>query len=126
MINFSQVISLIYSTLTICLVIVIGFALIGHTMVHYHLLPASHPIRTAGRLLWSFLNSQLLSQAIGYSFLSIALTRSLVPEMRKMCPNPCSSRVSLRLDHQDISNIVSAAVKSAMAEATGVNKGYTQ
>ena len=73
-----------------------------------------------------FLNSNIVAQIAGYTLMVIMLRESLNKTPQRTCPNPCPSKINMKFDHMEISDIVSSAVRSALAEPTRVNEGGAQ
>lgn len=124
--TFNQGIQQIFSSLAIGFAMILVFVFVRRIINYVRSLPQSHPIPAGGRMLWAFLNSNLVAQTVGYTLMMIMLRQSLNKTPQRTCPNPCPSKINVKFDHKEISDIVSSAVRSALAEATGVNEGSAQ
>ncbi|GMF66939.1 hypothetical protein BDV35DRAFT_407364 [Aspergillus flavus] len=124
--TYNQSIQQIYSSLGVGFAVILVFVFLRRITNYVLSLPPSHPIPTGGRMLWGFLNSNIVAQIVGYTLMVIMLRESLNKTPQRTCPNPCPSKINMKFDHMEISDIVSSAVRSALAEPTRVNEGGAQ
>ncbi|KAE8309798.1 hypothetical protein BDV41DRAFT_567111 [Aspergillus transmontanensis] len=108
--TYNQSTQQIYSSLGVGFAIILVFVFLRRFTNYALSLPPSHPIPAS----------------VGYTLMAIMLRESLNKTPQRTCPNPCPSKINMKFDHKEISDIVSSAVRSALAEATRVNEGGAQ